>query len=122
MYCKPIGSGHGKVKNLMNTQRIWAKQVVDDDLAVFKGEKEPNPIEGTALLSQEVATYLPSEKIKLLLDTLEFALDAHSGQKRLTGDDYITHPIAVTRILANLKWTSPPCKPHCYTTSSKTAT
>ena len=103
MYCKPIGSGHGKVKKLMKTKRIWAKQVVDDDLAVFKGEKEPNPIKGIALLSQEVATYLPSEKIKLLLDTLEFAKDAHSGQKRLTGDDYITHPIAVTRILANLK-------------------
>ena len=103
MYCKPIGSGHGKVKKLMKTKRIWAKQVVDDDLAVFKGEKEPNPIEGTALLSEEVAAYLPSGKIKLLLDTLEFAKDAHSGQKRLTGDDYITHPIAVTRILANLK-------------------
>ena len=103
MYCKPIGSGHGKVKKLMKTKRIWAKHVVDEDLAVFKGEKEPNPIEGTALLSQEVTTYLPSEKIKLLLDTLEFAKDAHSGQKRLTGDDYITHPIAVTRILANLK-------------------
>ena len=87
----------------MKTKRIWAKQVVDDDLAVFKGEKEPSPIEGTALLSEEVAAYLPSGKIKLLLHTLEFAKDAHSGQKRLTGDDYITHPIAVTRILANLK-------------------
>ena len=30
---------------------------------------------------------------------LEFAMDKHKGQKRIGGDDYITHPIAVCEIV-----------------------
>ena len=32
---------------------------------------------------------------------LEFAKAKHSGQKRIGGDDYITHPIAVSQIVKN---------------------
>ena len=37
-----------------------------------------------------------SESLKL---ALEFAKEKHSGQKRIGGDDYITHPIAVSEIV-----------------------
>lgn len=37
-----------------------------------------------------------SERLKL---ALEFAKDKHKGQKRIGGDDYITHPIAVCEIV-----------------------
>ena len=37
-----------------------------------------------------------SESLKL---ALEFAKDKHKGQKRIGGDDYITHPIAVCEIV-----------------------
>lgn len=39
-----------------------------------------------------------SERIKLALD---FAKEKHKGQKRIGGDDYITHPIAVQEIVKN---------------------
>ncbi|NLW71158.1 MAG: bifunctional (p)ppGpp synthetase/guanosine-3',5'-bis(diphosphate) 3'-pyrophosphohydrolase [Eubacteriaceae bacterium] len=33
----------------------------------------------------------------------EYALSAHNGQKRLSGEDYISHPLAIAKILANLQ-------------------
>ncbi|MBO7345578.1 MAG: HD domain-containing protein [Clostridia bacterium] len=40
-----------------------------------------------------------SERVKRALD---FASEKHKGQKRIGGDDYITHPIAVCEKLKNL--------------------
>ena len=39
-----------------------------------------------------------SESLQL---ALEFAKEKHKGQKRIGGDDYITHPIAVSEIVKN---------------------
>lgn len=39
---------------------------------------------------------------KIILDAFSFAQKAHSGQKRLTGDDFITHPLIVSGYLAQL--------------------
>ena len=38
---------------------------------------------------------------KMLQLALEFAKEKHSGQKRIGGEDYITHPIAVSEIVKN---------------------
>ncbi len=40
---------------------------------------------------------------KLILDALDFATTAHSGQKRESGEPYINHPVAVASILTDLK-------------------
>ena len=34
-----------------------------------------------------------------IMDALEFAAQAHSGQKRKSGEDYIYHPIEVAKTL-----------------------
>ncbi|MDP3026465.1 MAG: HD domain-containing protein [Nanoarchaeota archaeon] len=39
--------------------------------------------------------------LKKLFEVYEFAKNAHDGQKRRTGGDYITHPIAVAKIASN---------------------
>ena len=36
-------------------------------------------------------------------EALSLAYDAHTTQKRKSGEPYITHPVEVTRILAELK-------------------
>ncbi len=53
-------------------------------------------------LLTELEGYLPEEDIAGILAAHEFSAKAHDGQERLSGEPYITHPIAVARILAGL--------------------
>jgi GTP diphosphokinase / guanosine-3',5'-bis(diphosphate) 3'-diphosphatase len=47
--------------------------------------------------------YLDDKQIEQVHQAYLVALDAHRGQKRRTGEPYITHPVAVTCILADMK-------------------
>ncbi|MBQ3005046.1 MAG: bifunctional (p)ppGpp synthetase/guanosine-3',5'-bis(diphosphate) 3'-pyrophosphohydrolase, partial [Clostridia bacterium] len=42
------------------------------------------------------------EDLILIDKAYELAVKAHEGQKRLSGEDYVSHPISVARILANM--------------------
>jgi GTP pyrophosphokinase len=53
-------------------------------------------------LLSELESYLPEEDVGGVLAAHEFSAKAHEGQERLSGEPYITHPIAVARILAEL--------------------
>ncbi len=50
----------------------------------------------------EVSAYLRPDDVERLRAAYDFAGVAHSGQFRISGEPYITHPVAVTRILAGL--------------------
>ena len=54
-------------------------------------------------LLETLESYLPSDRVSAISEALEFAIAAHDGQRRRSGEPYITHPIAVTAMLANLK-------------------
>ena len=54
-------------------------------------------------LIERVAAYTPELDRDLLTRAYEFSTEAHAGQKRLTGDEYITHPLAVASLLAELE-------------------
>ena len=54
-------------------------------------------------LYKSCKTYLSYEDIKKIQKAYSFAFYAHFGQKRRDGSDYITHPVAVTKILLELK-------------------
>ena len=46
--------------------------------------------------------YIPPHDMQLIRDALTLAFDAHRGQNRKSGEPFITHPVEVTRILAEL--------------------
>ena len=47
-------------------------------------------------------TYLKDEEIDLVKAAHDYARKAHEGQTRRTGHEYITHPMAVAQILADM--------------------
>ncbi|CCH78377.1 GTP pyrophosphokinase (RelA/SpoT) [Nostocoides japonicum T1-X7] len=71
------------------------------------GSREPatNPVL-LPLLSTVRANH-PKEDVSVIERAYAVAEKAHSGQKRRSGDAYITHPLAVTTILAELGLTPP---------------
>ena len=54
-------------------------------------------------LETKLKTYLDAEDIKEIKKAYLYADEKHAGQKRMTGDDYIAHPLSVALILANMK-------------------
>jgi guanosine-3',5'-bis(diphosphate) 3'-pyrophosphohydrolase len=57
---------------------------------------------GVTQLLNKLETYLPPGQVDRVRDAYEFGAQAHQGQKRLSGEPYIAHPVAVADILADL--------------------
>jgi RelA/SpoT family (p)ppGpp synthetase len=53
-------------------------------------------------LQAKITEYLPAERIAAVRESFIVARDAHDGQMRSSGDPYITHPVAVAGILADM--------------------
>ena len=58
---------------------------------------------GLKELLSTVETYLPPEQVSRIREAAEFGASAHKGQKRLSGEPYIAHPVAAAAILADLR-------------------
>lgn len=56
---------------------------------------------------RSLKVYHPRSDLKLLQQAYEKAAALHEGQSRRSGEPYITHPVAVTEILAELGMTVP---------------
>ena len=54
-------------------------------------------------LERIIKGYLPTEKIELVRRAFVIARDAHEGQTRSSGEPYITHPVAVACIIAEMR-------------------
>ncbi|HEX5123832.1 MAG TPA: bifunctional (p)ppGpp synthetase/guanosine-3',5'-bis(diphosphate) 3'-pyrophosphohydrolase [Rhodanobacteraceae bacterium] len=53
-------------------------------------------------LEQRLSVYLPPEQVARVRRAYEVGAEAHEGQTRKSGEPYITHPVAVAGILAEL--------------------
>jgi len=51
----------------------------------------------------ELAGYFPTADVPLVRRAYQFAVQAHDGQTRKSGDPYVTHPLAVAQIIAEPK-------------------
>ena len=63
-------------------------------------QKYLNTVEG---LVQRIQKYNKTANVKLLRNAFNFAYDAHKEQLRKSGELYFEHPLAVSRILTDLK-------------------
>ena len=63
---------------------------------------ETNPVSIDTIL-ETVKGYQPNADTDLIQRAYELANAAHSGQKRISGEDYIIHPLAVAKILTELQ-------------------
>ena len=72
-------------------------------------------------VQQELHARYPQADLAPVSEAYEFAREAHEGQKRASGEPYVSHPLAVARILAELGLD--PGRGHrrrCCTTSPRT--
>ncbi|MFZ1868799.1 MAG: bifunctional (p)ppGpp synthetase/guanosine-3',5'-bis(diphosphate) 3'-pyrophosphohydrolase [Steroidobacteraceae bacterium] len=58
---------------------------------------------GLKELLAAVGKYLTPEQVTRVEEAAEFGASAHKGQKRLSGEPYIAHPVAAAAILADLR-------------------
>jgi GTP pyrophosphokinase len=57
---------------------------------------------GINQLVDKLEAYLPPEDVERVQAAYDFAFQAHDGQRRRSGEPYITHPVAVADLLADL--------------------
>src|SRR5690242_10841729 len=54
-------------------------------------------------LVEKIHSYYPAADVDLIRKAYEFSARVHQGQKRLSGEPYLIHPLAVANIIADLK-------------------
>ncbi len=64
------------------------------------GSPDCAPIADIDRLIASVAVYLRDEDIQRVRDAYEMSASAHAGQFRMSGEPYVSHPVAVAEILA----------------------
>ena len=71
--------------------------------AATANQRAPDPCpEQVDELVRRAATYLPAEQLGLIRQAYRLGAIAHDGQTRKSGEAYITHPVAVATVLADL--------------------
>jgi len=59
-------------------------------------------VHGLGRLVETLQSYLPDAQIESIVRAYEFGAAAHDGQKRQSGEAYISHPVAVAQELADM--------------------
>jgi guanosine-3',5'-bis(diphosphate) 3'-pyrophosphohydrolase len=70
--------------------------------ATHPGTVDTSSLPPYVLALRERVAYLPEDQVNRVLRAYEVGAQAHEGQARKSGEPYITHPVAVAGILAEL--------------------
>jgi (p)ppGpp synthase/HD superfamily hydrolase len=89
---------------------IWADEPaaarLDPEDYSFYGRMKAEEVTEAFLWERRLAPllgYLAPAEVAVVREALSLAHDAHAGQRRRSGEPFITHPVEVTRILAQLR-------------------
>lgn len=69
-----------------------------------RGDKDDRPLVRNLL--KKLGEYMDAEALSRVEEAFEFGAGAHKGQKRQTGEAYISHPVAVAEILGGMRMDS----------------
>ncbi|MGK0499166.1 MAG: RelA/SpoT family (p)ppGpp synthetase [Oceanicoccus sp.] len=68
----------------------------------FQSQEKREEVHCINALSRSLASYLSPEQVNNVKRAYYYAEQAHEGQRRRSGEPYVTHPLAVASILANM--------------------
>ena len=74
-----------------------------DPLPTNEQDKGTDPESRISELCSLLESYLEPEQVRTVERAYRFGAEAHAGQQRLSGEAYITHPLAVARVLAEMR-------------------
>jgi len=84
---KKLERGNSDMSNVLKSDRIDEKAIANDWIR----------------LEAECSLYMNQDELKIVHDALIVAHAAHYGQKRRSGEAFVSHPVAVAFILAQLQ-------------------
>ncbi|PWG64799.1 bifunctional GTP diphosphokinase/guanosine-3',5'-bis pyrophosphate 3'-pyrophosphohydrolase [Sediminicurvatus halobius] len=73
------------------------------DAVVTRGSTGIEPSSRAADLCSLLEDYLDPHQVQKVYQAYQFGAAAHEGQRRLSGEPYITHPLAVAKLLAEMR-------------------
>jgi guanosine-3',5'-bis(diphosphate) 3'-pyrophosphohydrolase len=95
----PTGFREPQVKSQPSTGSYFVARLADKARAAGVAA----PVTFQQLKDKYLTTYLDAGQIKEVEEAYHYAAAKHEGQMRRTGHPYITHPLAVSEILASMR-------------------
>lgn len=86
-----------------NMRYAYGLEAMEDFLSYDEEDTNSDDVKIMEQILHTAGKYLPEEDIRKIQKAYIYAAQAHNGQKRLSGEDYIVHPLRATQILMTLK-------------------
>lgn len=88
---------------MKNLRYAYGLEAMEDFLKYDEDDVCYDDVKIMEQIIHSVEHYISSDDIRLIQKAYIYAAQAHNGQKRLSGEDYIVHPLKATQILLTMK-------------------
>lgn len=86
-----------------NVWYAYGLEAIEDFLSYDEEDTNTDDVKIMEQIIHVASQYLSDDEIRKIQKAYIYAAQAHLGQKRLSGEDYIVHPLRATQILMTLK-------------------